>query len=308
MKTLQALPWYVKLNPSVSLLIFGHLKIAYLEDLMSTFATRNRPVVRDTHNKPFNTLDGGHDTKPDITISRPGFPTNSNSKLTKWAQAGTVIELKWTTDIFDADGVHDSMESRAALVQLGKSARSLLMASGGCHVYVVACFKKGMARILRFDRAGFRATHAFNWLDETYDVFPTFFYRLYNPNGHPSRMDGDDYTIQPPSQLEKKLLYAALCKHDDYAKRYPTIEEAATDLEHSRRITAVRFVTEDNKRVPKLVDCFTIGSDISYKDGLFGRATRVYRVILREDFGEQKPTIYVLKVCSFSCRACYHHY
>jgi hypothetical protein len=308
MKTLQALPWYVKLNPSVSLLIFGHLKIAYLEELMRNFDPRNRPVVRDTHNKPFNTLDGGHDTKPDITISRPGFPTNSNSKLTKWAQAGTVIELKWTTDIFDADGVHDSKESRAALVQLGKSARSLLMASGGCHVYVVACFKKGMARILRFDRAGFRATHPFNWLDETSDVFPTFFYRLYNPNGHPSRMDGDDYTIQTPTQSEKKLVYAALCKHDNYAKRYPTIEEAATDLEHSRRITAVRFVTEDNKRVPKLVDCFTIGSDISYKDGLFGRATRVYRVILREDFGNDKPTIYVLKVCSFSCRACYHHY
>ncbi|KAJ7186302.1 hypothetical protein GGX14DRAFT_374842 [Mycena pura] len=257
---------------------------------MSTFVTSNRPVVHDTHSQPFKSLDGGHKTMPDITISRPGLPVDL--KLIGWAHAGTVIELKWTTDIFDAEGIHDSKRSRDALVQLAKSARSLLMASGGCHVYVVACFNKGMARILRFDRAGFRVTHPFDWLDETSTVFPTFFYRLYNPAGHPSRMDGDDYTIRPPTVAEKKLMYHALCKHEDYARRYTTLKKAT---EHSRCITAVRFVTEDNKRVPKLVDCFTIGSDISYMDGLFGRATRVYRVILKEDFEKEKPTIYALK-------------
>ncbi|KAJ7202602.1 hypothetical protein GGX14DRAFT_370371 [Mycena pura] len=257
---------------------------------MSTFDVSNRPVVCDTHSQPFKSLDGGHKTMPDITISRPGVP--HNLKLIEWAHAGTVIELKWTTDIFDAEGIHDSKGSRDALVQLAKSARSLLMASGGCHVYVVACFNKGMARILRFDRAGFRVTHPFDWLEETSTVFPTFFHRLYNPAGHPSHMDGDDYTIRPPTVAETKLLFHALCKHENDARRCTTLKKAT---EHSRCITAVRFVTEDNKRVPKLVDCFTIGSDISYMDGLFGRATRVCRVILKEDFEKEKPTIYALK-------------
>jgi hypothetical protein len=150
-----------------------------------------------------------------------------------------------------------------------------------------------MARILRFDRAGFEVTQAFNWLEEQ-SVFPTFFLRLYNPPGS-YYMDGEDDTIRDPTAEEKLKLYAALCRHGFYAERYPTFEEAT---KYTRCIKAVRFGFEDGKRVSKVVSCLTIHHSLSYAGGMFGRATRVSRVMLKEDLNCEKPTIYALKVVS----------
>jgi hypothetical protein len=150
-----------------------------------------------------------------------------------------------------------------------------------------------MARILRFDRAGFEVTQAFNWLEEQ-SVFPTFFLRLYNPPGS-YFMDGEDDTIRDPTAEEKLKLYAALCRHGFYAERYPTFEEATR---YTRCIKAVRFDFKDGKRVSKVVSCLTVHHSLSYAGGMFGRATRVSRVMLKEDLNSEKPTIYALKVVS----------
>ncbi|KAJ6584589.1 hypothetical protein B0H19DRAFT_1227282 [Mycena capillaripes] len=274
--------------------------ITYLKEVVAKFSKENKPLVGDTHSTVFGALDeGDHHKMPDITLSRPGI-----AKVEKWTwlHAGTVIEAKHKVDIFDKDGnLNDSEESLKALVQLGKDARNLLMASSSCHVYLVTVFQKGRARLFRFDRAGFRATEAFNWFDEP-TIFPTFLYRLYHPDSGHSRMHGQDDTISIPTDAEKKMVFESLCTHDFYNKMYSSEEEATTA---SLKIKAIRFTTgEDNERVSEVVDCFTIGPALSYSDGLFGRATHVYRVVLGDDIvKDAAPPVYALKdVWRQACR------
>ncbi|KAJ7695795.1 hypothetical protein B0H17DRAFT_1329561 [Mycena rosella] len=265
----------------------------YLEELVSTFPEGNKPLIADTHNCLFAALDeGGHYTKPDITVSRPGIEAPD---AWDWHHAGTVIELKYRTDIFNADGqIKATNESEEALIQLAKSARSLLMASRSCVVYVVAVFDIRRARLLRFDRSGFKASTDFDWTKEE-RIFPTFFWRLYNPtrlNSNPVRMSGEDDTLSIPTPAEKQRMHAVLCKNSFYS--HYTLAHAT---EHSLWIQAVRFHVAGDKRVAKPVRCFTIGEPLSGRDsdGLFSRATMVYRVVLEEDADEDNPTVYALK-------------
>ncbi|KAF7357574.1 Pkinase-fungal domain-containing protein [Mycena sanguinolenta] len=266
--------------------------IDYLEQVVSQFSDNNKPFIDDTHSTVFESIqENEHDTMPDITISRPG----SKVKATSWPEAGSVIELKHKTDIFNKHGqINNSEESSKALTQIAKSARSLLISSRSCHVYVVACFRSGRARILRFDRAGFTATNDFNWLEEP-TIFPTFLYRLYHPSNSCCRMDGNDDTIRIPTLQEKRQMSDALNTHEFYGgEKFPF--QAMT--KNSVWLKAVRFVDVDGKREAQPVDCFTIGDGLSIADGLFGRATRVYRVIMREDMYNDEPPIYALKACS----------
>ncbi|KAJ7081325.1 hypothetical protein B0H15DRAFT_854740, partial [Mycena belliarum] len=164
------------------------------------------------------------------------------------------------------------------------------MDTGSCFVFIVSVFDNTRARIFRFDRAGFRASHAFSWTDEP-RIFPTLFHRLYNPDDRPGRMYGEDDTISSPTDDEKQRMYEVLCKNEIYKQLYPTQAEAtATSL----WIEAVRF-SDDDERKPTVVRCFTVGPIISFSDGLFSRATRVYRVILKEDADSDNPPVYALK-------------
>ncbi|KAJ7089172.1 hypothetical protein B0H15DRAFT_800539 [Mycena belliarum] len=268
--------------------------INYLQQVVSGFPQNKKPIIADTHNTRFPALDGGgRYTMPDITSSRPGIskaPINWD-----WSKAGTIIELKYKTlqDVIDSDGnLKTSEESQNALVQLSKSARSLLKGSRSCVVYVVSVFACRMARIFRFDRAGFRASTAFDWTKDT-AVFPKFFWRLYNPSNPNATMCGADDTLSIPSQEEKKRMYDALCKNSFYEQQFPTLLSATNA---SLWIRAVRSRTDaDDKVVSEPVKCFTIGAALSSCDGLFSRATLVYRVILEEDIDSECPTIYALK-------------
>ncbi|KAJ7719916.1 hypothetical protein B0H16DRAFT_1336298 [Mycena metata] len=254
------------------------------------------PIIEDTHKTVFKSLDEGHYTKPDITFSRPG----STQSPKAWHDAGTVVELKHRLDIFDEEGrIIDSDEAIKALVQLAKSARSLLMASNACYVYIVSAFRHGTACIFRFDHAAFWATTAFDWTTET-TIFPTFFFRLYNPADDGDRMDGDDDTISIPTRTDKVKMFDALCTHHFYDELYQSVDEAT---KNSLWIKAVRFSDVDGERIPEIVRAFTIGSILSSSDGLFSRATHVYRVILEEDVHLEKPPIYALKdVWRQACR------
>ncbi|KAJ7100286.1 hypothetical protein B0H15DRAFT_944621 [Mycena belliarum] len=268
--------------------------INYLQQVVSGFPQNKKPIIVDTHNSRFPALDGGgRYTMPDITSSRPGI-AQAPVKW-DWSQAGTIIELKYRTvqDVIDSDGrLKTSEESQNALVQLSKSARSLLKGSRSCVVYVVSVFACRMARIFRFDRAGFRASTAFDWTKDT-AVFPKFFWRLYNPSNPNATMCGADDTLSIPSEEEKNRMYDALCKNSFYEQQFPTLLSATNA---SLWIRAVRSRTDaDDKVVSEPVKCFTIGPALSTSDGLFSRATLVYRVILEEDVDSECPTIYALK-------------
>ncbi|KAK7048081.1 hypothetical protein R3P38DRAFT_2605775 [Favolaschia claudopus] len=270
--------------------------IKFLKKVFSEFPKATRPDVADTHAKVFKALfTDEHDTKPDITTGRPGAELGVGQWL--WIYAGLVIELKFEIDIFDAEGkIKETLYALDALSQLGKSARSLLDTHGGCHVYVIAVFQGRMTRILRFDRGGFIATKAFDWVADQ-DLLPTFFYRLYN--AVPGRMVGDDDTISVPSDTVKKALWTKLQGDDFYKTKFPTLGDATRN---SLRIKASVFYEDTDPngnvtRASKVVNCLTFGPPLSIADGLFGRATHVYRVLLEESLEEngQALAVFALK-------------
>ncbi|KAJ7171629.1 hypothetical protein C8R43DRAFT_1058629 [Mycena crocata] len=263
--------------------------IEYLRTVVKKFPQGNKPVIADTHKSQFSAVDeGDHHTKPDVTLSRPGL---KKPQQWRWHDAGTIIELKWKTDIFDESGnINESTASEHALVQLAKSARSLLVASGSCFVFVTAVFARDQARMLRFDHTGFTASSVFHWTEPDNDIFPTFFYLSYN-GARPGRMYGQDDTISIPNEEEKQLAYSALRKNPLYTDMF-TLEEAT---QTSLWITAVRFDTVNGHRVSTIVRCFTIGPELWHSDGLFSRATHVYRVLLEDEMKQPSPTVYALK-------------
>ncbi|KAK7053824.1 Pkinase-fungal domain-containing protein [Favolaschia claudopus] len=278
--------------------------LEFLEKVFEEFPNATRPVVADTHNTYFKAVfKGEHDTRPDITTGRPGITLERITiEHWHWIHAGLVIELKFEIDIFDANGkIKDTAYAHDALTQLGKSARSLSVTHSGCHVYVIAVFKGRMTRILRFDRGGFIATEAFDWLTEK-ELLPKFFYRLYNAK--PGHMVGDDDTVSVPPKKVKKALWKRLQGIEFYKNKFPTLEDATRN---SLCIKAALFEEEiDDKgnvsRKSTVVDCLTFGPPLSTADGLFGRTTQVYRVILEEDLNDEgKPlTVRALKVRSHS--------
>ncbi|KAJ6620753.1 hypothetical protein B0H10DRAFT_2215741 [Mycena sp. CBHHK59/15] len=120
-----------------------------------------------------------------------------------WAGTGMVFELKYETDIFDEHGeIKKSEKAKNTVVQLAKSARSILIASSSCFIFVVVVFAHTKACILRFDRAGVKASSAFDWVKES-NIFPTFLWHLYNPKDAAGRMYGEDDTSSFPTDEEK---------------------------------------------------------------------------------------------------------
>ncbi|KAJ7641423.1 hypothetical protein FB45DRAFT_900183 [Roridomyces roridus] len=267
--------------------------IDYLEAIVSDFPDETRPIFDDTHATPFDSVDKQqHYTKPDIAGTRPGA---AKPQKWGWADAGTVIELKHKTEIFNEDGTinEDNIDSVNALIQLAKSARSLLMASGSCHVYI-ATLVHHYARIFRFDRSSFCVTKRFD-LTKDFVSFPTFLWRLYNPENKDTctRMYGGDDTISTiaADDKDKARMFEALKRNPGYS--HLNFAEATKD---SLWIRAVRFVEREGAaREFEVVRCFTFGGILSISDGLFSRATRVYRVVLEEDAEKAEPPIYALK-------------
>ncbi|KAJ7222554.1 hypothetical protein GGX14DRAFT_664180 [Mycena pura] len=259
--------------------------IAFLQALVEPLPKERTPAIADTHKKVIPSLNSEtHCTMPHVTATRPGIEAPDNWM---WSHAGTVLDLKSRVDIFDnADRINNSEESKTALVQLAKSAHSLLMASRSCFVFVVTIWSSN-ARILRFDRSGFRASSAFDWTEEP-RILAKFFYGLYTPGVPGARVHGDDPTISIPSPADKEAMYKILTANHLY-KQWK-IEH----LEHSCWIEAV--MTEDGKSFP--VRCFTVGPPLSQADGLFCRATRVDRVLVVKDgtrLEDAKSGVYALK-------------
>ncbi|KAJ6511958.1 hypothetical protein C8R47DRAFT_1314047 [Mycena vitilis] len=260
--------------------------IEYLKAVVSNFPEDTKPEFCDTSNVRFPPIDPeDHKTCPDISVTRPGQPTPEAPRTWGWSDVGTVLELKLKIDMFKNNEIGSSDESQKALIQIAKSARSLL-ASGYCFVFVVAVIKT-KARILRFDRAGYRTTEAFDWTKST-AVIPRFFWRLYNPDradAQPARMYGEDETISIPTAEEKVAMYGVWLETSSFENtpvdKRLSLEDAT---KHSRWVKA--------RKDDRDVLCFTIGPPLSRADGLFSRATRVDRVLIKDD---PTPTAYALK-------------
>ncbi|KAJ7638292.1 hypothetical protein FB45DRAFT_1023098 [Roridomyces roridus] len=267
--------------------------LKYLSKVVEKFPPTTKPSFHDTSNVKFPSVEDGdqeeHHTMPDITGTKPGESLAPGSWC--WRHDATVIELKHTIDTIDerTKTIRTSVESRKALVQLAKSARSLLMTSGSCHVYIAAVFACTKARIFRFDRSGFSVTESFDFTVHTTHL-PTFLWRLYNPVGYSTvTMLGADDTISTPTDPEKERMREAIHRVSFYNnEQWPDAE--ITD--ESLWIYAARYNQATGLEVVK---CFTFGGILFRSDGLFGRATRVFRVILEEDADASEPTIYALK-------------
>nr|GAT49276.1 predicted protein [Mycena chlorophos] len=267
--------------------------------------------LKDTHSTQFASLDAGQShTSPDMILVKDG-----HGVPLCWGDNDAVAELKWALDFLDEEHgtVRADARSEDACMQLCKSARYIFMDSGRCRVFVFTLFSLDQARIYCFDRAGFVATKRFNWLKDA-KVFPRFFYRLYtlcrkqhmlpgvSSNSRPENIPvaGCDDTISRPDQPTLDLLWNVIqTAHNYLVERLQLTKEKLA--QHCLRIVASRRVDPSNPDSQEdLIHCLTIGTIhpfISRTDSLFGRATRVYRVIAEEDLRNpnSKPTIYALK-------------
>ncbi|KAF8124268.1 hypothetical protein K438DRAFT_2002847 [Mycena galopus ATCC 62051] len=261
--------------------------ITYLKAVVSTFPTETEPQIYDTHDTLLPCIDpDDHSTAPDITATRPGGNEVKNEEIVisdegkwkgEWLDVGTVLELRLRTDI-----LNDDSDAERTLVKIANSARHLLTSGRYC-AFVLAV--NGLqARILCFDRAGWQASEAFDWTRKT-EIIPIFFWRLYNPDRESTRTYGDDETISVPTPTEKRTMYKLWQQTPSYqctTTGVPLSFEAAT--QHSRWVAVE---VDDNA-----VFCFTIGPPLSWSDDLFSRATRVDRVVIKDDLN---PDVYALK-------------
>ncbi|KAF7299379.1 Protein kinase domain-containing protein [Mycena indigotica] len=274
------------------------------------FPKDRRPALADMRNTPVPSLVPDEPgTRPDVVMGKAGV-----RKPLKWLWRllQLVFELKLTVDIIDAQGgLKQSKEALLAARQLGKSARNLLMSSGGTHVFAVSIFDHEWARIFRFDHGGFQATEKFQW---TRDLTPfiQLFVRMYRirlsditkvdsevaPTPADKLVDGGDDTVRAATDDEQKQLFSAIQLDEFYKAMFPTLDS----LKDSRIMLAARRTSNDLNASNTVVHCITMGRALSISDGLFSRATCVYRVAIMEDF-PAKLSVFALKdVWKQGCR------
>ncbi|KAJ7639005.1 hypothetical protein FB45DRAFT_1133864, partial [Roridomyces roridus] len=121
------------------------------------------------------------------------------------------------------------------------------------------------ARIFRVDRSGYIFTEAFDW-SRNRTVFPEFYWRLYN-GAEDGRVLGDDTTLSELSGGERKELRVKLSKIMGYSSM--NLDEATA---MSRRVQV--HVNGE------MTSAFTFGEPIFQSTGLWGRGTRVDRVVI----------------------------
>ncbi|KAJ7172043.1 hypothetical protein C8R46DRAFT_136790 [Mycena filopes] len=263
---------------------YDTLFVKYLEAIVSKFPAATKPPFLDTHGVKFAAIDEeDHQTSPDITGGQPGGTLTKDNCT--WGNAGTVLELKTHVHIFKDGEIKDAEEPQNALMQLAKSARSLMAGGRCCFAFVVAVVKT-QARILRFDRSGFRTSAAFDWTKKNNaHLIPTFLWRLYNPATPRNHIYGADPTVSIPTLDEAQKMFKLWQETSSYEKTPPAERLSfAAATRDSRWLKASKNGAD--------VRCFTIGRPLFQSEGLFSRATRVDRVVIEDD---PEPTVYALK-------------
>ncbi|KAF7302734.1 SNF2 superfamily protein [Mycena chlorophos] len=238
----------------------------------------------------------------DLVLGEGKVAVSDDDAVPTWPGGAAVAEFKARIRMFidEAGCMNLSVESKEASVQMQKNGRSLLRANGRCVSWTIEVWEHRNARLFCFDRSGFAVSSKFDWLNDEEHILPTFFNRLYNPAGSSRRINGDDLTIQPVADRQlRERIYKTVMANDFYAAMLPSLDDVTGS---TLRIQAALRDEENREGNPILVECFSIGEPLSICDGLYGRATRVYRVILARDVnrddskGKGKPApIYALK-------------
>ncbi|CAK5268325.1 unnamed protein product [Mycena citricolor] len=250
----------------------------YLAGVVSSFSESKRPEVAVTARKTFTSVDKCHVTRPDISLGKPGLKINEQEW--KWSNTLVTVQLKFHDRIHEDDGTLGTSDSALhALVQLAKDARHLMMSSDRCFVFVVA-ISFDTATLFRFDTEGFFTSKPFNWLENP-RYLPEFLYRIYHPSaGHPQATLGEDDTITFTDKATKRRIWAALETEGDHVAAF---KDEETAVGRSFCLTAAVFGEVDGERVLVPVKCHTIGEPLWHSHGLFGRATKVFRVMIDKD-------------------------
>ncbi|KAJ7282884.1 hypothetical protein C8J57DRAFT_1172994 [Mycena rebaudengoi] len=248
--------------------------LKYLQAVVKRFPEKTKPLFAKTAGVTINALHHtDHNSRPDLSGSLPSLAAPSKWE---WHHIGTVVEFKARDDLFDSEGKIKPGQLEN-VVQLIKSARSILMASGFCYSFVVSVFNT-QARLFRVDRSGYIVSEAFDWAGSRH-IFPEFYWRLYN-GGNDNRMLGEDDTLTVPTEGEKSEMYAHIVNIP-----------AFHSLSFIQATGRSRWV-EVNVGGGKTKKCFTVGSPIFQSKGLFCRGTRVDRVLIPDD---STTEVYALK-------------
>ncbi|CAK5269746.1 unnamed protein product [Mycena citricolor] len=250
----------------------------YLAGVVSSFSESKKPEVAVTARKTFTSADKSHVTRPDISLGKPGLKINEQEW--KWLNKLATVQLKFHDRIHEDDGTLGTSDSALhALVQLAKDARHLMMSSDRCFVFVVA-ISFDTATLFRFDTEGFFTSKPFNWLENP-RYLPEFLYRIYHPSaGHPQATLGEEDTITFTDKATKRRIWAALETEGDHVAAF---KDEETAFGRSLCLTAAVFEEVDGERVLVPVKCHTIGEPLWHSHGLFGRATKVFRVMIDKD-------------------------
>ncbi|PFH46752.1 hypothetical protein AMATHDRAFT_7446 [Amanita thiersii Skay4041] len=261
-----------------------------LNNLMEVFPSNRRITFANTRTITYD-LDNHseHKIRPDISGTYPG---QNIPNEWSWDLCPIAIELKkgYRQDPIEADGrfklgyIHDK-----TLAQIAKIGHNILAGTRACFSFVIGVYQN-YARIYRFDHAAVVISPSFDLF--TTDALIQFFHRLVHPSivdmphGTPSTAPlllGLDRTIMTLSDQEKVWVKETLISCHGYPP-----EQAESRANSSQRVLA-SFSPLDipyNKPISeaaKITWCYTIGDPLWSSDGLFSRATHVWKVLFKED-------------------------
>jgi hypothetical protein len=261
-----------------------------LNMLMAHVPKERRIAFEATPNKEFPPIfPSEHKTKPDLSGTYPGKAAPPHSSWS-WDLCPIDIEIKSGPNkdpidlhAFKPFDVHDG-----PLAQIAKNGRNILAASGACFCFVIAVYGD-MARIYRFDRARAVISPSFN-LGSTNVLF-RFLWRIVHPKitplpdgsiPHTPKLLGLDTTVTTLTKEEKTWLRETLINIHKYDNKVAKTR-AAQSKKMLAMYTPLAALSGDTNPTPSLKWCYTIGAPLSHSSGLFSRATKVLKVLFRED-------------------------
>ncbi|PFH46214.1 hypothetical protein AMATHDRAFT_70343 [Amanita thiersii Skay4041] len=261
-----------------------------LNNLMEVFPSNHRIAFANTRTITYD-LDNHseHKTRPDISGTYPGqnIPTEWS-----WDLCPIAVELKkdYRQDPIETDGrFKEGYKIDKTLAQIVKIGCNILAGTHACFSFVIGVYQN-CVRIYRFDHATVVISPSLDFL--TTDALFQFFHRLVHPSivdipdGTPSTAPvllGLDRAIMTLSDQDKVWVKETLISCHGYLP-----ERAESRAGSSRKVLASfsPLDTPYNKPLSEVATttwCYTIGDPLWRSDGLFSRATHVWKVLFKED-------------------------
>ena len=233
-----------------------------------------------------------HRTRPDIAGTYPGQPAPAAPQSWDWNRCPIDMELKSKEDkcpIRDNNILRGNVHA-ATLTQIAKNGRNILAASGACFCFVIGIYGNS-GRIYRFDHARVLISPSFAIKETTpsENILFRFLWRIVYPtlpkqslygNTLPApKLVGLDATVTTLTEEDKAWLQETLINRQNYQAN-----RADECVRHSKKMVAMYMPPNSDSAVqPVATWCYTIGKPLSQSSGLFSRATKVFKVLFRED-------------------------